>query len=48
MTGQDWRVLWGSLSDAQKERIRAKAQWEHMSLLAVIREWPDLAPEGSA
>ena len=43
MSAAQWRELWTRLSEGQRERIRAKAQWEHMSLLAVIREWwPEL------
>lgn len=32
--------VWSSLNDEQRDRVRAKASWEHMSLSAVIREWP--------
>ena len=31
-----------TLPEDARSRIRAKAQWEHMSLSAIIREYPDL------
>ncbi len=41
MTNAEWKRKWASFTKNQKARIRAKAQWEHMSLSAVLREWPD-------
>lgn len=41
-------AMWGSLSEAQRDRIRAKQQWEMCSQLAVLRDWPELwDPESS-
>lgn len=37
-----WKALVNSLTDEQKDRIRAKCQWEHCSWMAVLRDWPDL------
>ena len=31
-----------SLPEEAKQRIREKAQWEHMTLSAVMEEWPEL------
>ena len=36
---------WRKLTENQRARVRAKAQWEHMSLLAVLREWTDWKDE---
>ena len=47
----EWHRMYGDKEDYPKfrslpkdiqQRIKAKARWEHMSLSAVIREWPDL------
>jgi hypothetical protein len=37
--GDSFRRVWNSLSESTKNRIRAKAEWEHMSLSAVMRDW---------
>jgi len=37
--------VWRKLTENQRARVRAKAQWEHMSLSAVLREWPALKEE---
>ena len=37
-----WRSLVDSLSDEQKERIRAKCSWERCSWMAVLADWPSL------
>ena len=34
-----WQKWWGGLSEAQRDELRAKASWEHMTLSAVAREW---------
>jgi hypothetical protein len=38
--------VWQSMSEEQQMRVRDKAKWEHVSLSAVLVEWPTLAPEG--
>jgi hypothetical protein len=38
---QFWQ-LWHKLSPEEQQSVRDKAQWEHMSLSAVMREWPSL------
>jgi hypothetical protein len=30
----------------ERERVQQKARWEHMSLRAVLVDWPTLAPTG--
>ncbi len=42
MTSDEFDILWKSLSEEQKQRVRDKATWEHMSLWAVLNEWPDI------
>lgn len=39
-----WQVYWGSLSEAQKQGLREKAAWEHMTLSAVARDWGAYEP----
>lgn len=42
----DWfREIWDGLSDEERAPIQSKAQWEQMSLRAVLMDWPSLAPE---
>ncbi len=38
----EFKQWWNALSEEQKDRVRAKAQWEHMSLSAVRLEWPGI------
>ena len=42
MTYEEYRALWVSLTEAQKERVRNKCRWEHMTLWAVCEEWPGI------
>ncbi len=35
----EFKVRWANLSEPQRERVRAKANWEHMTLWAVLNEW---------
>ena len=42
LTYDEYRELWASFSERHRERVRAKAQWEAMSLWAVLNEWPSL------
>ncbi len=37
--------LFLSLTLESQQRVRDKARWEHMSLTAVMVEWPDLMRE---
>lgn len=39
-----FRQLWNSMNGAEREVIQAKASWEHMSLTAVLLDWPTLVP----
>lgn len=36
---KDWDDYWKSLTEEQKQTLRDKSAWEHMSLMAVAREW---------
>jgi len=36
---QAFLEIWSTLSPRTRKRIKAKAQWEHMTLSAVMREW---------
>lgn len=31
--------VWWTMKDRTKDKVRAKAQWEHMTLSAVIQTW---------
>jgi len=42
MNFEDFKKLWNSLSEEQRDKIRNKAKWEHMTLWAVCIEWPDI------
>ena len=37
-------VVWAELTEDERIPIRHKAQWEQMSLSAVMRDWPSLVP----
>jgi hypothetical protein len=37
--GDAFRDVWRSLSKRTQDRIRGKAEWEHMSVSAVMRDW---------
>lgn len=39
---QDWKELMETLSEEQKENIKAKCKWEHMSWLGVLGDWSGL------
>ena len=42
MTDEERRTLDEIIQDPKAvERMKAKCQWEHMSWLAVLREWGD-------
>lgn len=34
-----WKVYWDGLSENEKDSLRNKAKWEHMTLMAVAIEW---------
>jgi hypothetical protein len=40
-----FRTIWDALSEEERSRIRDKAEWEHLSLMHVLIEWPTLVPE---
>ncbi len=42
MTSDEFDVLWKSLTDEQKQQVRDKARGEHMTLWAVLNDWPDI------
>lgn len=43
----DWfRVVWDGMDENERQRVRDKARWEHVSLRAVLIDWPTLAPPG--
>lgn len=37
--GGQWKVYWDGLTDAEKQSLRDKAGWEHLSLSAVAAQW---------
>jgi hypothetical protein len=37
--GDDWDPYWNALTEGQKQALRDKAKWEHMSLSLVAIEW---------
>jgi hypothetical protein len=39
MTFEQFKVRWAGFTEAQREVVRAKAAWEHMTLWAVLNEW---------
>ncbi len=48
MTYNEFKKLWASLDENQRERVRQKSQWEHMGLWAVCNEWgPSLWKEAN-
>lgn len=36
--------IWDNATEIERQRLRDKASWERMSLMAVMREWPSLVP----
>lgn len=42
LTHEQFRTIWQEMSESQKERVKSKARWEHMTLWAVLQEWPTL------
>jgi hypothetical protein len=39
VTYERFKERWSEFTEGQRDRVRAKAQWEHMSLWAVMNEW---------
>ena len=39
MTYAVFKERWTKLTESQKQRVRDKSNWEHMSLWAVMNEW---------
>jgi len=42
MTSKEFDYLWKSLDEDQKDSVRIKAGWEHMTLWAVCNSWPGI------
>jgi len=42
MSSTDFKTLWDSLDEDQRESVKLKAQWEHMSLSKVINTYPGI------
>jgi hypothetical protein len=42
MLYEKFEKLWKSLDEDQKDSVRMKAKWEHMSTWAVCNEWPGI------
>ena len=42
MTYKEFDELWKSFDEDQKDSVRIKAKWEHMTLWAVCNEWPEI------
>ena len=42
MTSDEFKKLWASLNENQRENVRTTARWEAMTLWAVCIEWPDI------
>jgi len=38
----EWRAQWDAMRDDERQLVRDKAQYEHMSLWAVLNDWPSL------
>lgn len=36
---EEYKKRWKSFTSAQRDIVRTKAQWEHMTLWAVMNEW---------
>jgi hypothetical protein len=41
-TSKAFNEVWNGITDEQRRALRDKAQWEHMSLSAVMLEWPSI------
>lgn len=39
-TWSEFKVAWNALTESQKNWVRGKANWEAMSLWAVMKSWP--------
>lgn len=39
MTYEEYKALWEKLTEAQKNWVKAKCQWEHMGRGAVLNNW---------
>lgn len=42
VSSDPFREAWDALDETQRERIRQKAQWEHVTLRGVYADWPVL------
>lgn len=41
----DFTRLWREMTQEERDRVRAKASWEAMTLRGVLEQWPSLIPE---
>lgn len=42
MNSDEFKALWASLNETQRKSVRAKAQWEYMSLFKVCNNYPGI------
>jgi len=45
MTSKEFDKIWKLMTEEQKEKARVKAKWEHMTLWAVLIDWPQIYQE---
>lgn len=45
LTSAEFKAIWAQMTEDERDRVRAKAQREQMSLWAVLMDWPSLIPE---
>lgn len=45
MTWAEVQRRWALMTENERERVRAKQEWEHMSRLGVAHDWPSLFPD---
>ena len=43
---EDWfERIWDALDASERDEVRSKAKWEHVTLRGVLVDWPSYAPE---
>jgi hypothetical protein len=45
MTYREYKKRWMQITESQRNWIRGKAKWEHMTLWAVMNNWTTPKPE---
>ena len=45
LTHEEYRSFWNAMDEDERQRVRNKAQWEHLTPWAVLEEWPSMIPE---